>query len=139
MKCSVTASILAAFSELKGLEFCWTKHDACDSIEPNETKFGLTNDEEQSYWHCNCDLEFYHCLHRINSTVSNHVGDLHFNFYTRCYRRDRQIQDCNEYDSRDSSQRCIQYILDLNTHIENQWFDLPYYSGKPMKNVMFVV
>lgn len=133
--------VLAAYGELSGIEFCWRRHDECENLKPKEIKNGLENDEEQCYWHCNCDLEFYHCLHRINSTVSNHIGELYFSYNTRCYRMDRDIKDCYVYDYRGSAEtkRCVRYVLDLKTRVEYQWFDLPFYSGKPMESPIYDV
>lgn len=132
--------ISAAASELKGLEFCFNAHNKCEHINKNETKFTLTNDKPLSVWHCNCDMEFYQCLHRINSIISNNIGELYFTLHTRCYRNDYRIFECNEYDTRsndDSERRCIRYLLLLHTPIQSQWFDLPFYSGKQMKKPMF--
>lgn len=134
--------IPAAYSELTSIEFCWKSHDECDGMNSNETKLGLTNTHERRYWHCHCDLEFYNCLHRLNSTVSNHIGELHFNFYTRCYRVDYQIEKCQEHDKPSSSnteRRCVKYLLRLKTKRRNQWFDLPYYSGKPMQQSILTI
>lgn len=131
--------IPASHIQLSSIEFCWQKHDDCDSIDVNDTKFGLTNKGKHRYWHCNCDQEFYDCLHRVNSTVSNHIGELHFNFYNRCYRADFEIQKCIEYDSYIKEKRCVQYVLVLNTSYKNRWFDLPFYLGKSWEKPLFVV
>lgn len=134
---------LAAFGQLTSLEYCWEKHDNCDSLNYNEFKYGLQNKEEQRYWHCNCDLEFYYCLHRLNSTLSNHIGELYFNYNTLCYRQDHEVDKCREYDRlngpNSEEKRCVQYVLNLNTEQRNQWFDLPFYSGKPMKGPLYKI
>lgn len=129
-----------AYNELTSIDFCWRKHDECESIGAGETKFGITNDKEQPFWSCNCDMEFYDCLHRLNSTVSNRIGELHFNFYYRCYRADYEIQKCNEYEIKSiNNRRCVQYSIGLRTPHRNQWFDLPFYSGQPMKRSIYIV
>lgn len=133
---------LAAYNELTSLNFCWQKHDDCDNLKHNEYhKSGFINEEEQQLWHCNCDTEFYQCLHRLNSTLSSHIGELYFKFHHQCYRSDFEIQECLEYDSFDahSEERCVQYLLLLGTPNRYQWFDLPYYSGKPVKTPIYDV
>lgn len=123
------------------LEDCWEKHDSCESLNTNEIKYRLKNEAEHRFWHCNCELEFYNCLHRMNTTLSNHIGELYFDHTHRCYRLDHEVQKCREYDTHRGGafKRCVQYLLYLNTEMKNQWFDLPYYSGKPMKNPLFIM
>lgn len=127
--------------EVENLNFCWSQHDRCDHIRTNETKFHIINDEAQTAWHCNCEQEFFNCLHRINSTLSNHIGELYFDAHHRCYRNDYKIFDCIEFDGSADGMihRCVRYILLLNTPTTNQWFDLPFYSGKPMKTSLFAL
>lgn len=135
-------NILAAFNELNSLDFCWRKHDECESISINETKYQLTNLEEQRFWHCNCDKEFYTCLHRLNSSLSSHIGELYFSHNYRCYRHEFEIDDCLEYDNHKiyaSKERCVQYALVINSAKTTQWFDLPFYGGKPQQHDVFVV
>lgn len=125
---------------MTSIDFCWRKHDECESVNGGETKFGVTNDKEQRFWRCNCDMEFYDCLHRLNSSVSNHIGELHFNFNYRCYRPDYEIQKCNEFEIKsNNNKRCVQYLIALNTPYRNQWFDLPFYFGQTMKRPIYVV
>lgn len=134
--------IIAAHSETMSLEFCWQKHDECDHMKPNQTLYQLTNDTPIQIWHCNCDTEFYNCLHSINTILSNRIGELYFNSQTRCYRNEYKIFDCQEYDTRNSSakeRRCVKYLLLLMTPIENQWFDLPFFNGKQMDTPVFMI
>lgn len=85
-------------------------------------------------------MEFYDCLHRLNSTVSNHIGELHFTYNYRCYRSEFEIQKCNEFEIKDiNNKRCVQYFVTLRTPFKNQWFDLPFYSGQPMKRPVYVM
>lgn len=115
-------------------------HDECDHIQTNQSTFNLLNNDTKSAWHCNCEIEFYDCLHRINSTLSNHIGELYFSTHERCYRNDYLIFDCYEYDeSIERVHRCIRYMLIILSPITNQWFDLPFYQGKSMKTSLFVV
>lgn len=127
--------------EVVQLDFCWNRHDQCDHIDANQTKFYLVNDEAHTAWHCNCEQEFYDCLHRINSTLSNRIGELYFSTHRRCYQNDYSIFDCVEYDGAavGITHRWVRYILLLKPLITNQWFDLPFYNGKPMKSALFVV
>lgn len=133
---------LAAHSQLTSLEYCWQQHDTCDSLNTNEIKWGLKNENYQRFWHCNCDLEFYNCLHHLNTTVSNHIGELYFDHNYRCYRKDLEVQKCRIYDDRGDSRapkRCVQYVKYINTNERYQWFDLPFYSGKPLGAPLFTV
>lgn len=85
-------------------------------------------------------MEFYNCLHRINSPLSNRIGEMYFTFHKRCFRVDFQIDSCNEYDMSPigTEYRCIQYLLAIPTPIANQFFDLPYYQGKEPKDRLLV-
>lgn len=87
-------------------------------------------------------MEFYHCLHRINSTIANKMGEMYFTLHKRCYRNDYRIFDCQEYDTRncdESERRCVRYLLRLHASIEAQWFDLPFYNGKTVKSPLFTL
>lgn len=87
-------------------------------------------------------MELFYCLHRINSILSNKIGELYFSLHRRCYRNDYSILDCHEYDSRssdDTQRRCVRYLLLLQTPIQSQWFDLPFYNGKSMKTPLFTL
>lgn len=114
------------------MKYCLKEHDSCNSLNTNEIKFGLKNEEQQRFWHCNCDQALYECLHHLNSTVSNHIGELYFNYNYRCYRSEREVKTCRQYDNHGdlgAPKRCVQYVIYLNTPVQYQWFDLPYYSG----------
>lgn len=133
---------LAAYSQLTSIEYCWQQHDTCDSLNTNEIKWGLKNEKYQRFWHCNCDLEFYNCLHHLNTTVSNHIGELYFSHTYRCYRKDHEVQKCRIFDDRGdprAPKRCIQYVKYINTNERYQWFDLPFFSGKPLGPPLFTV
>lgn len=125
---------------MNDLKFCWTKHDECEHMIPNETRFQLTNNGTDQIWHCNCDIEFYQCLHRIDTFISNHIGKLYFSAQKRCFRQEYRILKCIEYDqhySSETNKRCVRYLLLLNTPLQRQWFDLPFYTGKPAKSPIF--
>lgn len=117
-------------------------HDECEHIDKDEHEYNLLNNESLRAYHCHCEFEFYDCLHRINSTLSNHIGDLYFTLHTRCYQNDYQMLTCREWDIRDcdeENKRCTQYLLMLTTPITTQWFDLPHYFGKKMKKPLYIV
>lgn len=136
---NIYSFILAALNELRSLEFCWNKHDTCESIGSSGAKNGMINNKKQQFWHCNCDMEFYDCLHRLNSTISNHIGELYFNYNNRCYQYDFMIKKCYEYDIQNGQKRCTQYLSIVNVPRKTQWFDLPFYAGKPMKTRLLTV
>lgn len=111
---------------------CCRTHDHCDNIPAGESKNKLTNTDFFTRLHCDCDREFYQCLHSINSSASNKVGKLYFTLRNKCYRDDYPIVECVEYDTALFIQRCYRYMLDKSMLKEYQWFDLPLYNGKPL-------
>lgn len=128
-------------NELKSLSHCWQMHNQCSHMIPHETRYGLTNADIRWVWHCNCSMEFFKCLHRIDTFLSKQTGDLYFSANSRCYRNDYKIVKCLEYDvdeySRDNK-RCIHNLLDVSYSTELQWFDLPFYSGKVPKEALYI-
>lgn len=131
----------AVCNESKNLEFCWSHHSQCDFIGANQTKFYLSNDEPTTVRNCDCDLEFYNCLHRIDSSLANRIGNMYFSHQKRCFRVDYLIDSCNEYDMSPigTEYRCIEYLLNIQTSRTNQFFDLPYYHGKASKPSKLIV
>lgn len=95
-----------------------------------ETKNNLTNNDYFTKLHCDCDKEFYHCLHEVNSDTSNHIGKIYFGVRNECYRYEYPIVECVEYDTALFVRRCYRYVLDENRPKHFQWFDLPLYNGK---------
>lgn len=117
---------------LKGLEECidiYRKDAVNDIISP---AIG-------SNPHCFCALNFYMSLKEIDTFVAKQIGDLYFTVHGRCYRNHFKTVDCLEYDNDylPGSKRCTQYLVDVKSPSEPQWFDLPYFSGKPLKPSRF--
>lgn len=130
----------AALIEITGLESCLFNHDKCENLDKNETTSTLTNNGPLKIWHCNCEMDFYDCLHRVNTSISNKLGDLHFTLYTRCYRNDHTIIDCVKYNIMyDKQKRCTQYLALLKTPIQTQLFDSPVYNEKPIETSLYTV
>lgn len=129
-------------NELKGLSHCWKMHLQCSHMIPQEQRYGLTNDDIHSVWHCDCSMEFLKCFQRINSFLSKQIGELYFSANSRCYRTDYKIVECLEYDvdeySKDNK-RCIHYLQNVSYPMELQWFDLPFYSKDEPKDPLFTV
>ena len=49
------------------------------SIDPGETRFGLTNDRVHTVMHCSCDERFRSCLKMVGSQAADIVGNVFFN------------------------------------------------------------
>lgn len=112
------------------MDKCCRTHDHCDNLAAHETKYNLTNNDFFTRLHCDCDNEFYNCLHTINNNVSNKIGETYFSLRNKCYKDDYPIVDCIDYDNGLFLHRCINYILDESQSKRYQWFDLPLYNGK---------
>lgn len=138
--CHLLSNTTGYMIEMKNIEHCWKMHDECNHMVPQESRHGITNEFPHQVWHCNCALEFYLCLHHINSTLSGRIGELFFTANAKCYRYNYQAIECLIYDEDQrapQSKRCVQYLLDLDQPSKMQWFDLPFYSGKPPQGPMF--
>lgn len=126
------------------VEACWPAHDTCDNIPVGESKYNLTNDQHINVWNCDCELEFYRCLHRVNSNLSNRLGELYFLLQQKCFRKTYPIFDCSNFDAvvgpkNSQSRRCIRYMLVLNKPEKYQWFDLPFYLGQKWQPPLFMI
>merc|ERR1712243_284107 len=64
-----------------GADRCCRHHDlGCPiSIEPGQTKYGLTNVRIHTVMHCSCDERFRSCLKMARTTAADIVGNLFFN------------------------------------------------------------
>jgi len=64
-----------------GADRCCRHHDlGCPlSIEPSETKWGLTNVRPHTVMHCSCDERFRNCLKLVRTQAADIVGNLFFN------------------------------------------------------------
>lgn len=60
---------------------CCRQHDlGCDdSIQPGQTKYGLTNMRFHTVMHCKCDDRFRSCLKMTSSASGDTVGNMFFN------------------------------------------------------------
>ena len=64
-----------------GADRCCRHHDlGCPiSIEPGQTKYGLTNVRIHTVMHCSCDQRFRSCLKMARTDAADIVGNLFFN------------------------------------------------------------
>lgn len=78
---------------------CCRAHDLCDdNLASGETRNNLTNDSSFTKLNCQCDQEFYECLEKVDSVVSNTVGRLYFNVLGReCYTYDHPYTVCKTH------------------------------------------
>lgn len=124
-----TAQSYNDLGDHRDVDKCCRNHDHCDNIPAGESKNQLTNDDYFTRLHCDCDKEFYYCLHGINSTVANRMGKLYFTLRKKCYQDEHPIVECVEYDVTMFVRRCVRYMLDESLPRLFQWFDLPLYNG----------
>ncbi|XP_044760931.1 phospholipase A2-like isoform X2 [Coccinella septempunctata] len=107
---------------------CCRAHDKCfDFIPSGESKHNLTNADQVSRMHCDCDLEFYYCLKNVSSMESIMIGKIYFNDVGKCYKRDYPIIRCLSYKNFLFFQKCLVYELDESKEKVYQYFDLPYF------------
>eukprot|EP00092_Neocalanus_flemingeri_P025879 GFUD01028046.1.p1 GENE.GFUD01028046.1~~GFUD01028046.1.p1 ORF type:complete len:216 (+),score=53.79 GFUD01028046.1:43-690(+) len=64
-----------------GADRCCRHHDlGCPiSIEPGQTRYGLTNVRIHTVMHCSCDQRFRSCLKMARTQAADIVGNLFFN------------------------------------------------------------
>jgi len=64
-----------------GADRCCRHHDlGCPiSIEPGQTRYGLTNPKSNTVMHCSCDERFRSCLKMARTQAADIVGNLFFN------------------------------------------------------------
>ncbi|XP_055384533.1 uncharacterized protein LOC129614142 [Condylostylus longicornis] len=114
---------------------CCRAHDHCDHILAGKSKCGLQNKGLYTRLHCECDKEFFECLHKVDSLTSNLIGKIYFTITKQCYRKDYPIIKCKESVNILTSERCIEYIYDKSKSKIFQWFDLPFYKLKVFPNL----
>lgn len=102
---------------------CCRQHDQCfDTINANQTKYGLKNRGLITLSHCDCDDEFYQCLREVNTPVSHSIGKLFFNILrVKCFRKDYPIIGCKK--AIGILKRCDEYELDEDKAKKWQMFD----------------
>ncbi|XP_055683900.1 uncharacterized protein LOC129790450 [Lutzomyia longipalpis] len=100
---------------------CCKMHDMCPFyIKPRNQDYGLQNSGLFTRSHCDCDREFYYCLKKINTFVSNKIGYTYFNILgPQCFREEYPIISC----AMSYRNRCYSYIVDDGNIKTWQWFD----------------
>ena len=116
------------------MDKCCRGHDHCDNLASGESRNNLTNTDYFTRLHCDCDKEFYECLHSLNSKASNRIGKIYFTLRNKCYRQDYPIVECSDYETTWFLRRCHRYVLDESKEKQYQWFDIPFFNGKGFKN-----
>lgn len=83
----------------RNTDICCRMHDKCpSSIPAGHTYKNLRNGGLFTRSHCDCDQEFYRCLKKANSIVSNKIGYTYFNILRpQCYRREHPIIGCRKW------------------------------------------
>lgn len=124
-----TAADYDDLGEHSAVDTCCRTHDHCDNLAAGETRNNLTNTDYFTRLHCDCDREFNECLHKVNSTDSNRIGQLYFTLRSKCYREDYPIFECVSFETKLFVRRCYRYVLEERQAKLYQWFDLPLYDG----------
>ncbi|XP_055912272.1 phospholipase A2-like [Eupeodes corollae] len=111
-------NILGHFSQT---DSCCRTHDKCRlAIPSGSIMFGLENTGYFTRSHCSCDEQFYDCLKRTNSFVSNKIGYTYFNLLKpQCFRKTYPIVACWRW----FRKRCKIYMLNQSDERRWQWFD----------------
>ncbi|GAB0094411.1 phospholipase A2 [Sergentomyia squamirostris] len=100
---------------------CCKMHDQCALyIRPRTQLYGLKNGGLFTRSHCDCDREFYFCLKRINTFISNKIGYTYFNILgPQCFREEYPVLTC----AKRHRNRCYSYLVDNEDSKTWQWFD----------------
>lgn len=104
---------------------CCKMHDLCPLyILPRSQRNGLKNGGLFTRSHCDCDREFYYCLKRINTFISNKIGYTYFNILgPQCFREEYPVLTCAKH----HRNRCYSYVVDDEDTKTWQWFDNKFY------------
>lgn len=83
----------------RNTDTCCRMHDKCPSSIPAGYTFkNLRNGGLFTRSHCDCDQEFYRCLKKASSIVSNKIGYTYFNILRpQCFRREHPIIGCRKW------------------------------------------
>ncbi|TKR66829.1 hypothetical protein L596_023065 [Steinernema carpocapsae] len=73
-------------------DMCCRQHDSCPMfIKPGELKYGTRNYLPYTVSYCKCDLRFYSCLKRTESSTGNLLGRFFFNMlHNQCFDLERE-------------------------------------------------
>jgi secretory phospholipase A2 len=93
------------------------------ALEAQQSNFGLKNAGKFTRSHCDCDQEFYQCLKKVNTLVSNQIGLIYFNILGgQCFREEHPVK-CKKH----FRGRCVSYDKDESQSKKFQWFDNKWY------------
>lgn len=83
----------------RNTDICCRMHDKCPtSIASGHSFKNLRNGGLFTRSHCDCDQEFYRCLKKANSIVSNKIGYTYFNILRpQCFRSEHPIIGCRKW------------------------------------------
>lgn len=131
----------------KNTDICCKMHDKCPVSIPSGRQYkGLHNVGSYTRSHCSCDQQFYHCLKKTNSLISNKIGYTYFNLLKpKCFRKGFPVVGCRKwYANRKtmiepfefefqfsfinrSDKKCRVFAVDGEQTPQLQWFDNPFY------------
>lgn len=83
----------------KNTDTCCKIHDKCPSSIPSGKYYkGLYNGGSYTRSHCQCDQQFYNCLKKTNSFISNKIGYTYFNILRpKCFRKAHPVVGCKKW------------------------------------------
>ena len=129
----------------KEADACCREHDKCpDSIPAGETKHNLTNKDQYTKSHCDCDHKFHECLREAKSFVGDQIGRLYFNvIQIQCFKLEYPVVNCTSEKGfllNTIRKSCQHYELDKTQEKRCQFFDPPFYVGQagPLLNIPVV-
>jgi len=114
-----TEDVGQGLGEKEDIDQCCYTHKKCGpSIRAGHTVDGLTNDDENTRKHCDCDEEF--CLKAVGTDDATYAWESYFVTYkddTKCFR-ESYPQICTETGP---NGKCTKWEDDLNQPVENHW------------------
>ncbi|XP_074604963.1 uncharacterized protein LOC141858192 [Brevipalpus obovatus] len=121
------------------VDACCRMHDMCpDYIDPNETKYALTNMGKISRFACQCDENFKNCLKNVKdsqSFMAKSFGLLYFDcFAPKCFKEDYPKECCSRYRDK-GNEKCADFRVDSTKEPFYQWwtssgFEVKFLSAK---------
>ncbi|KAJ6644289.1 Phospholipase A2 [Pseudolycoriella hygida] len=110
---------LGLFSET---DHCCRQHDFCPTyIEAGQSFMNLENVGIFTRSLCECDFAFYKCLKKVDSILSNRIGQTYFNVLKpQCFSEEYPIVGCIK---KRKDSRCENYVIDDSRYKIWQWFD----------------
>ncbi|XP_063710125.1 phospholipase A2-like isoform X2 [Culicoides brevitarsis] len=105
---------------------CCRAHDHCEDhlLSGQESAArGLKNTSPFTRLTCKCDKELKDCLKKVNTKLSNSIGNIYFSFQKTCYKLEYPVVSCTK-----EEKPCVDYTVDKTAPKKWQFLDLPLYN-----------